>query len=433
MTLRRPKLPRPLAYGIMIFVIATGSAKPVHAQDATRARIDSLAEALRQAQARLDAIEAKVADAAESGVHTRSGTRMELTGRVLVQAFGNTRRVNNVDDPQFVRPDTSEAVAVRGGGMSMRQTLIAFRVTSPDVAGAQFLGDVQTDFFGGQQPSSGGRTFPLIRLRIARATLRWSKSELMVGQDVPLIAQVNPVSVAASGTPDFAAAGNLWLWLPQARLTLGGMAPKTVALQLAVLAPTSGDPAAAFDTDLDPAERSQRPFLEGRLRYRWEMSERPGEMGCGGHAGWIAINGTATLARSLIVSHAVSCDLVAPMKIFELRSEAYVGQALRGLGGGGIGQVSPTNGPVHDIGGWAQISVAPSPIWSFGAGFGMDDPRDADIAATGRLRNAAGALYFVTHPSGPLLISAEVRRIATSYTGKKLINDHFNLGFGFEF
>lgn len=423
-----------MAYGIMILVTLGPAANRAHGQDTTRARRDSLIEALRQTQARLEALERQVAEAAESGVHTRSGTRMELTGRVMIQAFGNTRRVNNVDDPQFVRPDTSDAVPVRGGGMSMRQSLVAFRVTSPDVAGAQFSGDVQTDFYGGQQPSSGGRTFPLVRLRVARATLRWTKSELMVGQEVPVIAQVNPVSIAASGTPDFAAAGNLWLWLPQARLTLGGMAPKTAAVQLAVLAPTNGDPVAAFETDLDPAERSQRPFLEGRVRYRWEMSERPGEMGCGGHIGWIAINGSATTSRSLVSSRAIACDIVAPMKIFELRAEAYKGQALRGLGGGGIGQsTSPTNAAVQDVGGWAQVNVAPSPIWSFGAGFGMDDPRDADIGPTGRLRNAAGAAYFITHPSGPLLMGIEIRRIATLYTGRKFVNDHFNIGFGFEF
>lgn len=256
----------------------------------------------------------------------------------------------------------------------------------------------------------------------------------MIGQEVPVIAPVNPVSVAASGTPDFAAAGNLWLWLPQARLTIGGMGPKTAAIQLAVLAPTNGDPAAAFDTDLDAAERSQRPFLEGRVRYRWEMSERPGEMGCGGHVGWIAIAGSAATPPSLVSSHAVACDLVAPMKIFELRSEAYVGQALRGLGGGGISQsISPANTAVRDAGGWAQLNVTPSPIWSFGAGFGVDEPNAADVPPTGRLRNAAGAVYFITHPSGPILMGFEARRIATSYPGRRFVNDHFNLGFGFEF
>jgi hypothetical protein len=418
----------------MILLAAGPLTTPARAQDTTHLRGDSLVAALKDLQTRLDALEHQVAEGAENGVHTRSGIRMELTGRVMVQAFGNTRRVNNVDNPQFVRPDTTNVVPVRGGGMSMRQSLIAFRVTSPDVAGAQFSGDVQTDFNGGQQASSGGRTFPLIRLRVARATLRWSASELMVGQEVPLIAQVNPVSIAASGTPDFAGAGNLWLWLPQARLTLGGMKPKTAAIQLAVLAPTSGDPAATFDTDLDPAERSQRPFLQGRLRVRWEMSERPGELGCGGHVGWIALNASATNARPFATGQALACDVVAPWRIFEFRGEAYQGQALRGLGGGGIGQLlSPTGTAVHDVGGWTQLNVAPSAIWSFGAGAGVDDPRDADLATGGRQRNASAAGYFITHPSGPLVLGIEVRRIATTYGGRKLANDHLNLALGFEF
>jgi hypothetical protein len=421
----------------MTLITIGGLAPAAEAQDTARARLDSLAVALRQALARLEALEQKVGDATENGVHTRSGTRMELTGRVILQAFGNTRRVNNVDNPQFVRPDTFDFVPARGGGMSMRQTLLAFRVTSPDVAGAQFSGDLSTDFYGGQQPSSGGRTFPLIRLRVARAALRWSRSELMVGQEVPLIAQLNPMSIAASGTPLFATAGNLWLWLPQARLTLGGVTPRSAAIQLAVLAPTSGDPVSAFDTDLDAAERSQRPFVEGRLRYRWEMSERPGEIGCGAHLGWIAISGTGAptpAPRSMVRSEAGACDIVAPISIYELRAEVFTGTALRGLGGGGIGQsITPVATGVRSIGGWAQLNVAPSSIWGFGAGCGMDDPKDGDVGASGRQRNVSCAGHFITHPSGPLVLGFEARRIVTTYGGRKLANDHLNLAFGFEF
>ncbi|HET9424178.1 MAG TPA: hypothetical protein VFO55_02315 [Gemmatimonadaceae bacterium] len=423
MILLRSKVSLRPVLGIL-FLVTLAMARPVGAQDTARARLDSLAEALRLAQARLDALEQKVGEATENGVHTRSGTRMELTGRVILQAFGNSGRVNNVDNPQFARADA--AVPERGGGMSMRQTLLAFRVSSPDVAGAQFAGDLSTDFYGGQLPSSGGRTFPLIRLRVAKAMLRWSNSELMVGQDVPLIAQLNPVSIAASGTPLFATAGNLWLWLPQARVTLGGFRPNTAAIQLAVLAPTSGDPANTFDTDLDLAERTSRPFVETRLRFRWEMSERPGEIGCGAHVGWILDAATR--------SEAVACDLVAPLWMTELRAEAYTGQALKGLGGGGIGQsLTTTQQPVVGVGGWAQLNVNPSPIWGFGVGCGVDDPDDFELAPAGRLRNASCGAHFVTHPSGPLLLSLEVRRLVTTYASGQFRVDHLNLGFGFEF
>jgi hypothetical protein len=407
----------------MIVVTLVGI-HPAGAQTTEGARIDSLAEALRQAQARLEALEQKVQESTENGVHTRSGNRMELTGRVVLQAFGNSGRVNNVDDPQFARADASGPE--RGGGMSMRQTILAFRASSPDVAGAQFAGDITTDFYGGQMPSSGGRTFPLIRLRTAKALLRWSHSELIVGQEAPLVAQLNPISIAASGSPLFAAAGNLWLWLPQARITLGGFRPNTAAIQFAVLAPTNGDPANTFDTDLDLAERTSRPFLQARARFRWMMSERPGEAGCGAHVGWI--NDRATR------SEAVACDIVAPFSIAELRAEGYTGQALKGLGGGGIGQSLTTSlAPVAGAGGWVQLNFNPSPIWGFGAGCGADDPDDLDLPPAARLRNASCGAHFVTHPSGPLLLSAEWRRIVTTYASGQFRVDHLNLGFGFEF
>lgn len=424
--MRRSKVLIRAIRGIMIPITLTlGVSRSALGQDAaTRARLDSLSEALKAAQARLDAVEQKVGDAVENGVHTRSGTRMELTGRVILNAFGNSGRVNNVDNPQFARADVTGPE--RGGGMSMRQTLLAFRVSSPDVAGAQFVGDLNTDFYGGQLPSSGGRTFPLIRLRTAKAILRWTNSELMVGQETPLIAQLNPVSVAASGSPLFAAAGNLWLWLPQLRVSLGGFQPNTMALQFAALAPTSGDPANAFDTDLDAAERSGRPFLETRLRYRWVMSEQPGEIGCGVHVGWVR--------GDSVRSEAVACDLQAPWSILELRAEAFTGRALRGLGGGGIGQSFTRFGdPVGGLGGWVQLNVNPSTIWGFGAGCGMDDPDDVDLPVSARLRNVSCGGHFTTHPSGPLLLTLEARRVVTTYVSGKFRIDHLNVGFGFEF
>src|SRR5688500_4314626 len=53
MPLRRTKVSLRVIGGIMILV--TGVVSPVAAQDSTRLRVDSLAEALKQAQVRLDA------------------------------------------------------------------------------------------------------------------------------------------------------------------------------------------------------------------------------------------------------------------------------------------------------------------------------------------------------------------------------------------
>ena len=160
-------------------------------------------------------------------------------------------------------------------GAAIRQTSLGVRVNVSNVLGGRFEGELHTDFFGGQQASVGGRHFPLLRLRTARGVMAWSRGEVMVGQEVPLIAGPNPVSVASFGTSEFASAGNLWLWLPQLRGTLVLSSTLGLAIEGAVLAPTTGDPVGLFDTGLDPAERSNRPYLQARVRspYLREFAE----------------------------------------------------------------------------------------------------------------------------------------------------------------
>lgn len=384
---------------------------------------DSVAERLRRAEAAISTLQTQLAEQAESAVKAKSGARVELTGRVMVGAFGNSRRVNNVDNPQFVRPDTTAGVPVRGIGMTIRQTRLGLEARVPEVLGGSFRGDIDVDFYGGQQPSSGGRTFPLIRLRTARGFVRWTNAELMIGQDMPLISGVNPVTPAAIGTPEFAAAGNLWLWLPQIRAGISSTGSVRLGAHVAVLAPTSGDPVSAFDTDYDLAERSQRPFLEGRVNARWG-ADLEGEVGCGAHQGWLV----PTARR--VDSRAFACDVVVPV-IFslELRGEFFMGEGLRGLGGGGIGQnFTPANEALGSKGGWAQVNLRPSFSWRIGAACGADHPDGGAI----RRRNDACSAY-VSRSIGPLFVGGELRRMRTEYAVGRFTNDHVTLTTGFEF
>ncbi|MBI3568248.1 MAG: hypothetical protein HY084_08630 [Gemmatimonadetes bacterium] len=339
--------------------------------------------------------------------------------------------MNNVDLPVFVLPDTNNGLPQRGAGMAIRQTQLGLAVTSPQVLGAKFEGDLNVDFFGGQQPSNGGRTFPLLRLRTTRLQLTWKNADVMVGQETPLISDLNPISLAAVGSPEFSASGNLWLWLPQVRAGVHTSGPLRWGVQGAVLAPTSGDPQGLFGTDNDQAEKSSRPFLEALASMAWGEDETAGEIGIGVHQGWFATKGD-----SLLVSSAVAMDAKVPLnKWVEVRGEAFSGQALKGLGGGGIGQGFGVNGaPVHTTGGWAQVNVKPNARVLFGAGYGYDDPRDSDLLPGGRLKNATTELHVHYRPVQPLVIGLSYRRLETTYAANgTLANDHLNLALGFEF
>ena len=357
---------------------------------------------------------------------------VEFTGTVLLNGFYNSARTNNSDVPVFADTD---ATGVSGGSATMRQTRLGVLVTDPDVLGGSFDGEVDLDFFGGQQPAAGNRNFPLLRLRRAIGTVQWTHVQVMVGQEKALVAVRNPRSLAGVGIPDFSLAGNLWFWIPQARITWEYGYTLRLAIQGAVLAPGSGGSQAALTTQADSGERSGRPYLEGRVRLGWGPTDDPSEVAIGGHIGWL--RGLDTLpGDSILSSRAVTVDTRIKLGPAEFVGAGFIGQALAGLGGGAIGQNTGAGGvPVRTKGGWGQLNVRPRPRagWMFGGGCGIDDPKDADLPATGRLRNFVCEGHVEWRPPGPLIFGFEFRRLNTRYQAGDYIVNHLNLAAGYRF
>jgi hypothetical protein len=422
-------------------ILFAGPAARLSAQDTTAMSADSLEERLRRAEEAIELLRRQLAAQAESEVRTASRVQFEIFGRVLLNTFHNSGRANLTDDPQFVLADVPTPLEPGSFGVAIRQTLAGGAVSVRDVLGGTLMGDLTIDLFGAAQ-SNPSRSFPQLRLRTARAILAWDKAEILAGQENPLFMGLNPVSLAAVGTPAFVAAGNLWLWLPQLRVGAEMGDAVRVGLQAAVLAPASGEPAGAADPDpADLAERSERPFLEGRVRVRWGEDDRGGEVGLAGHLGWYAAAGTGVptpAGDDLLVSRGISLDARVPLgRRLELRGEVYRGRLLRGLGGGAIVQnfglpdVSGTRRIIRDTGGWAQLIARPSIMWEAGAGVGIDDPDDEDRPA--RTRNVAWSAFVTVRPAGPILAGLEYRKMKTRYDTGDFANDHVNLSVGFEF
>jgi hypothetical protein len=364
-----------------------------------------------------------------------SRIQAEVHGLVLVNGFVNGDAVNNSDVPQFVLlPPAPGGPPASAAGATIRQSRVTVRAGVPEFAGGHMAAELDVDFFGGQQPSNGGRTFPLLRIRRAFAELTRGRLNLFVGQESPLIVELNPSSIASIGVPEFAAAGNLWLWLPQIRLgiDLVQTGAARVGLEAAALAPTSGDAQTAFFTQPDIAERSSRPFVEGRARVRWGEGDERGEVSVGGHYGWLAVG-----PERRVHSKAVTVSLWTPLaRGLELRGEAFTGQALAGLGGGGIGQnFGRDSAAVGTSGGWVQLNVLPTPAWEIGGGGGMDDPDDQDLdPATQRLRNLTLEGHL-TWRRAPAVVGVALRRLSTRYGAGRsdVTTTQVNLGLGFEF
>jgi hypothetical protein len=394
---------------------------------------DSLAERVRRAEEAIERLQQQLQEQAQTKVQARLRNRVELSGLILVNGFANNARVNNSDVPQFVPgpPDTTGLPNSHLGG-AIRQSRIGLTVSGVRAVGGDVSGELQTDFYGGQLASAGGRTRPVLRIRTAFLRVDWPHVGLLLGQESPLVAPLNPVSFAASGTPGFVGAGNLWLWIPQARLTFETGARFRFGAQAAALAPMQPSPQPAFDTQPDSAEKSSRPTVQGRLYVGWGDGDAESQIGFGIHRGWIATTGD-----SLLASEAFTVDArIALGERVLLQGEGFFeGQALGGLGAGGIGQnQNPATGvPVRTRGGWVQLNVRPTFAWEVGGGWGMDDPDDSDLPITGRARNMTYEGHLHWRPGGGLLFGLEFRRLETEYAAGTLAANHINWFAGLAF
>jgi hypothetical protein len=428
--------------------------RALRAQDAPRPDSlspDSLAARLARAEAAIAALRQQLATESQSTVHTRSRLQLELTGRILTNAFATFGRTNSVDVP-LTALAPSNVVEKDVFGVTARQSRIGGVVTVLDVLGGEFIGDIDLDFFGGVQNGPGDRRlFPEPRLRTTRARLRWSRTEILVGLDDPLVSLLNPVSLAASGVPEFSGSGNLWNWLGQIRVSqdVGSIrlasTPVRFAVQGGLIAPFSGSQYPGEPDAVDAGERSARPAFEARMQAQWgdstlvgatdaSIGNGGGEIGVGTHRGWVA-NGDGGLETSYAVTMDARISLAPRV---ELRGEAYSGRLLRGLGGGGIGQAfgrstSPEEfGPaIRDRAGWAQLNAQLLRPLLGGVGCGIDVVNEADRAI--RQRNTVCATHLLWRPSEPIVVGLEFRRLSTRFdvggTGRA---SHLNLGIGFE-
>ena len=416
----------PVCLGLAVLAGAA-AVTPLRAQSPQ----DSLEQRLEKAEAAIQRLQHEIEAQAQAKVQSRLQNPVEISGLILVNGFYNGARFNNDDVPQWVAgvQDTSGLPNSRIGGL-LRQTRLGITVRPGHVIGADLTADLQLDFFGGEPADANDRVFTPPRIRTADLRLDWPHLGVMVGQDKPLVSPQLPVSFAASGYPEFAGSGNLWAWIPQARVTVEAGSGVRVGLQAAALDPlqeTDANLSGSAPTDI--GEKSGRPAVEGRLYVAWGGEDDESTIGFGAHRAWLATTGSGTLA-----SQALTADFRVVVGPVSLTGEAFTGQALGGLGDGGIGQdIGPQGQPIRTRGGWAQLDIRPTFAWEFGGGYGRDAPTGTDlltasgaVAAGARLRNVTFEGHLHWRPGGGLLLGAEFRRFQTEFAPGTLSANQVN-------
>ena len=396
-------------------------------------------------------LNARVEEQAQDKVESNLKYRVKLSGMVLLNAFGVSGQVDNIDVPTIALPH-DPAGSSGSVGASLRQSIIGITGIGPQILGADTVGDVQLDFFGGEPSGYAANTSGLVRLRVARIRLNWTHTSLFGGIDAPFFAPNVPTSYMAVGIPTFSAAGNLWTWTPtlgveqridagstQLRIDAALMDPPTYAIaNFPVRIPT-------------PQEGSRQPTYAVRFSENARNEQNPVSFGISGIYSPQRFEGGATVSgwglvgdwRFPISSHA------------EVSGEFFGGKGIDAFGGvptpvpppgdyNYYAVAAPALQGLTLIGGWTQLKLKINSRNEFNAGVGSGGRNSAqfrevqllDAVALDDLspRNEMLFINYILRPRSDLLFSPEFRRLKTyPSSGPSAIADQIGLAAAFLF
>jgi len=389
----------------------------------------SLEERVQKLEESTSLIGSKIDEQYQTKVETASKYRARLHGIVLMNAFRNAGRSDNLDFPNYAERVPAGSPHSTAGA-SLRQSEIGFEIFGPAVAGARTSADIQLDFAGGFPATGNGVDFGIVRLQTGELRFDWEHTSVVAGQDSLFISPLSPTSFASLATPAFAFAGNLWGWTPQLRIEhrFSISDQQTVTLQAGILDNLDWEfPSNSFYRSAQAGELSGQPAYALRTAWSRPVQGHPLNFGVAGYFGrqdwrW----------DRYIDSWAGMADWQIPIvSRLNLSGEFYRGRGIGGLGGaigtsilyGGDPKFpfSPIRG-LDAAGGWTQLKFQATSKIEFNGVFAEDNAfaGDARGFATdqnnfgrilGRNRGELGNVIF--RPRSDLILAAEFRRLRT--------------------
>lgn len=351
---------------------------------------------------RLEIVERRVEEQAQTKVESPSRFPLEITGMALFQTFYNTKGSNTVDVPTTAAATPGRAAA----GATVRQSIIGLRYHGPQTLwGGKISGSLMMDFWDG---NTEGTTTPF-RIRTADFTVDWASRSLSMGLMKPLISPHNPTSMAYVGITPLTSAGNLWRWQPQVRFEQRAGWFKAQAAVMQTNEDSTGAP-------VNLINNRRRPSLEFRgAAAKTFSNDRSFEIGVSGHTSESRIGSQSLPSRIFAMDWNVS-----PHSRLALTGTFFNGENVHHLGALRQSFRIAANGfitTVHSTGGWAQLSVPATDRLTFNWFAGIHDDRDADLnrGQNGRNRNAGANVMYRLAPN--VVLTFEGLQIRSNYVG----------------
>lgn len=344
--------------------------------------------------------------------------RMKFYGFLRLDTDIDSERPNAPQTPLYIASaDPKLGGKPDAGNFSLHPRLTRFGVdyTGPEVASlddAQLSGKLELDFENG-----GSESRQIIRIRHAYLQVQKDDFTILAGQtwDVfsPLYPTVNNDTLMWN-------AGNLGDRRPQFRVSYD---PRIGRGRLSISS-AAGLTGAIDAQDLDnngyrDGEESGKPDYQGRVGYSYPLiGDQSASLGASFFYGWENTS-RVLVGRTAFQAQAVNIDYTLPItRTLNLRGEGWWGRNMSDVrGGAGQGINLTTGREIRGRGGWSELSLHLSRIYSIHPGFTTDDPVDGDVPIGRRTRNQAFYLGNRITPGGNFTIGADYLYWRTAYKG----------------
>jgi len=371
---------------------------------------------------RMEVAERRLADLDQSKISSEHRLPVSLTGMLLFNAFINGKGSGGADNPTLLPPNGNLA----SGGGTFRQSVIGLKVDGPRVVGdGKVTGAIFMDFFGG-----GTGLNQTVRLRVATLDATWKNTTLGLAFDKPIISPREPDSLAQVGVSPLTAAGNLWLWQPQARvehrISLSDQAG--LRAQFGIYQTSEGGTGLATEY---PDLARARPGYQGRFEFWKQSGSRRIEIAPSFH-----LSSTRVVGQS-VPSRIFSVDwLIRPAARVDFTGAFFHGENTGVIGGlrQGVSVIHGQARAVGATGGWAQFTFRATPRASFNVYGGQEDDRNRDLGPGGVGKNQGYGANIIYRLGSNILTSLEASQVRTTYLGSgTVMNPHYDLAFAYLF
>jgi hypothetical protein len=375
---------------------------------------------------RLAIQDSRIEEQAQTKVEASEKFPIAVTGMVLFNTYLNSRQGGGAEYPTAAALTASPEAA----GATLRQTVIGLTYHGPQTfLGGTVHGSLYMDFF------TGGVNFnSTLRLRTGSVNLDWKTRSVMVGIDKPIFNPREPSSLAQVGLSPLTGAGNLWLWMPQARVEQDFAFNATTGVRAVTGVVETHETSPYNNPSTTVAVTSGRPGIEGRYEFYHKFDEdRRIEFAAGFHASTTHAGGFS------IPSEVLSFDwLFKPDKRVELTGVFFTGQNVSNLGTGAIneGYAVYRNSAlaVTGRGGWSQFTVHTTRRLDLHLFGGLQYYESAALDGGDASRNVQYGANLFYHIAPNVIFGPEISQFRTLYlvNGIRLTN-HYDLALAYLF